>query len=254
METTPSSPVFIHSEASSSIDHGFQPTDPSSSSSVGADDADCVPLTTPSASSAPSSSTNPVAATRQRKRLCDHHHDGEEDISHDPPLFRSRISDPNPFTKDMGPAPSLREPHPPDLRRTHADDRPTLAEFRLAEGPKVRAQKLKAFWESLPDLPTLETTPTPTAMTKLPGQGTLSPLSSERAERLQRLYSEELVRRVRCERPEAKLWGGADDLNEPEAGSSGSGSLTTTGAGSSNSAGSSSAARKGKGIAWKDFR
>jgi len=83
----------------------------------------------------------------------------------------------------------------------------------------------------------------------------LSPLSSERAERLRRLYSEELVRRVQCERPEAKLWGGADDLSEPEAGPSGSAYSSTGGPESSSSSASpSSAARKGKGIAWKDFR
>jgi len=62
---------------------------------------------------------------------------------------------------------------------------------------------------------------------QLPGQDTYTTLSPERAERLKRLYEEELVKRVGEERPEARLWGGADDL-EPEI--------------------------KGKGIAWQDFR
>lgn len=46
---------------------------------------------------------------------------------------------------------------------------------------------------------------------KLPGQDTTTALSPERAERLRKLYEEELVRRVKEKRPEARLWGGADD-------------------------------------------
>ena len=64
----------------------------------------------------------------------------------------------------------------------------------------------------------------------LPGQDTLTALTPERAERLKRLYEEELVRRCGESRPEARLWGGADDL-EPE--------IKTV---------------KGKGVAWQDFR
>ena len=62
---------------------------------------------------------------------------------------------------------------------------------------------------------------------KLPGQDTIAALSPERADRLRKLYQEELVRRVREKRPQARLWGGADDI-EPEV--------------------------KDKGIAWADFR
>ena len=62
---------------------------------------------------------------------------------------------------------------------------------------------------------------------KLPGQDTITALSPERADRLRKLYQEELVRRVREKRPQARLWGGADDI-EPEI--------------------------KDQGIAWADFR
>jgi hypothetical protein len=65
---------------------------------------------------------------------------------------------------------------------------------------------------------------------KLPGQDTLTALSPERADRLSRLYEEELVKRCNEKRPDARLWGGADEL-EPEMRSV-----------------------KGKGIAWSDFR
>jgi len=64
----------------------------------------------------------------------------------------------------------------------------------------------------------------------LPGQDTLTALSPERADRLRRLYEEELVRRCNESRPEARLWGGADDLEPGEK------------------------AIKGKGVAWQDFR
>jgi solute carrier family 25 phosphate transporter 23/24/25/41 len=61
----------------------------------------------------------------------------------------------------------------------------------------------------------------------------MTTLSPERAERLRVLYQEELVRRCDEKRPEARLWGGADDL-EPVEG-------TAT-------------AKREKGISWKAFR
>lgn len=63
---------------------------------------------------------------------------------------------------------------------------------------------------------------------KLPGQDTRTALSPERAERLRRLYEEELVRSCSAHRPEARLWGGADDIKPGTA--------------------------TGKGIAWENFR
>ncbi|WVR04148.1 hypothetical protein IAU60_001147 [Kwoniella sp. DSM 27419] len=125
---------------------------------------------------------------------------------------------------------SLREPPGPDII---PPSRPSLAEFRTTEGPSVRAAKLKALWNSIPHLPEVDTedgNPTPTQKMQLPGQDTLTALSPERAERLRRLYEEELVKRCNEKRPEARLWGGADDL-EPEVKN-----------------------LKGKGIAWQDFR
>lgn len=67
-------------------------------------------------------------------------------------------------------------------------------------------------------------------------------------ERLEKLYEEELVRRVTLEgRPEARLWGGEDDVSEPAI------HVEHPGA----SAGKEPARGKtvnGKGIEWKDFR
>ncbi|WWC98941.1 hypothetical protein V866_005835 [Kwoniella sp. B9012] len=128
---------------------------------------------------------------------------------------------------------SLREPPGPDII---PPSRPTLNEFRLSEGPQVRSAKLKALWNSLPHLPDIpsshgDDSPTPTKRMKLPGQDTLTALSPERADRLRKLYQEELVKACNDERPEARLWGGADDLTEPEIKN-----------------------LKGKGIAWQDFR
>lgn len=130
---------------------------------------------------------------------------------------------------------SLRELPGPDILSSH---RPSLSEFRASEGPSVRSAKLRALWNSIPDhLPMLsldpETNPkeTPTKKMQLPGQDTLAALSPERAERLRRLYQEELVKRVGEERPTARLWGGADDL-EPE----------------------QKHVKGSKGIAWQDFR
>ncbi|WWC87477.1 uncharacterized protein L201_002366 [Kwoniella dendrophila CBS 6074] len=130
---------------------------------------------------------------------------------------------------------SLREPPGPDII---PPNRPTLNEFRLNEGPQVRSSKLKALWNSLPHLPEItnngnnnEDQPSPTKRMKLPGQDTLTALSPERVDRLRKLYEEELVKACNDKRPEARLWGGADDQLEPE--------LKNL---------------SGKGIAWHDFR
>jgi solute carrier family 25 phosphate transporter 23/24/25/41 len=124
----------------------------------------------------------------------------------------------------------------------------TLADFRRSEGPALRAQKLHALWKSLPTLPEPSERPTPTQMVKLPGQDTIGILSPERAERLRRLYLEELSRRVSLqERPEARLWGGADDLTEPE--------LQQQHQQQQQQQQQHHHQKKGgKGIAWKDFR
>jgi len=123
---------------------------------------------------------------------------------------------------------SLREPPGADLAEPH---KPTLSEFRNAEGAAARAAKLRALWDSLPRLPTIEgDQPTATARMRLPGQDTLAALSPERAERLRILYQEELVRQVGQKRPDARLWGGADDLEPADEG------------------------KREKGISWKAFR
>lgn len=130
-------------------------------------------------------------------------------------------------------APSLREPPAEDLLPEH---RRSLAEFRTDEGPTKRAAKLRSLWASLPKLPSIQPNETTDAQRmRLPGQDTLAALSPERADRLKTLYSEELVRRCSEDRPEASLWGGADDL-EP-----------------SDTHDSHPAARE-KGISWKAFR
>ena len=132
---------------------------------------------------------------------------------------------PTPSSSDLTLPISLREPPSPDLIPA---TRPTLTQFRQSEGASTRAQKLKALWQHLPSLPEVTGDgPSPTASMQLPGQDTYTALSPERAERLRRLYEEELVKRVGEQRPEARLWGGADD-QEPEI--------------------------RGKGIAWQDFR
>ncbi|KAK4688162.1 hypothetical protein P7C73_g1947, partial [Tremellales sp. Uapishka_1] len=145
-------------------------------------------------------SSSSSTASASTSNLDSHHH-----------LFSSSpqlASDPSsPFSPI-----SVREPPGPDLM---APQRPTLSSFRLSEGPAVRAAKLRALWESLPDLPDPCEGPSPTAKMKLPGQGTMEALSPERAERLRRLYEEELSKRLQEARPHASLWGGADDL-EPE--------------------------------------
>jgi solute carrier family 25 phosphate transporter 23/24/25/41 len=153
-----------------------------------------------------------------------------------------RLSDPCPNSHRM---PSLRDPPGPDLRpagyHPHHPAK-SLAAFRQAEGPAVRAAKLRNLWASLPSqLPASSSSPTPTELAKLPGQGTLQALSPERAERLRRLYEEELVKRCEEERPEARLWGGSDDLEPYGLG------------GSPPTAGQPTPTTK-KGIAWKDFR
>lgn len=118
---------------------------------------------------------------------------------------------------------TLREPPAPDLLPT---TRPTLTQFRQSEGASARAGKLEALWEALPSLPELQEGPSATKRMKLPDQDTLTALSPERAERLKKLYLEELVRECNDKRPEARLWGGRDDW-QPE----------TT-----------------KGVIWEDFR
>lgn len=150
-------------------------------------------------------------------------------LSPQPPHADSSIyplpTDPTPPPQPM----SLREAPGPDV---FPDHRPTLAEFRAKEGPAVRASKLRALWKSLPPLPSIPDgdEPTPTQKMQLPGQGTTAALSPERAERLRRLYEEELVKRISEKRPDSSLWGGPDDL-EPEMRN-----------------------LKGKNIAWQDFR
>lgn len=103
---------------------------------------------------------------------------------------------------------TLREPPAPDLLPT---SRPTLTQFRQAEGPLTRAGKLKALWEALPTLPEYQEGPTATKRMQLPGQDTVTALSPERADRLRKLYLEELVKECNDRRPEARLWGGSDD-------------------------------------------
>lgn len=130
-------------------------------------------------------------------------------------------------------APSLREPPGADLQPEH---RRSLADFRVQEGASQRAAKLRKLWSSLPKLPPIEADETtPAQRMRLPGQDTLAALSPERADRLSILYREELVRRCKEDRPEAALWGGADDLEPAEA------------------ADQHPAARE-KGISWKSFR
>lgn len=139
-----------------------------------------------------------------------------------------------------------------------SSSRPTLAEFRRSEGPILRAAKLQALWRSLPCLPEPSTSPTPTSLMHLPGQGTIGIMSPERVERLKRLYEEELSRRISLEdREEARLWGGADDLPDPSASTHGSMAPNGGAIGNGNGTGRINESRdceNGKGIKWKDFR
>ncbi|WWD16881.1 hypothetical protein CI109_101313 [Kwoniella shandongensis] len=182
-------------------------------------------------SSSSSSSTTPLSSQKPHYTL-------SSQPPHTDPSLPSHPLEPSPLPS----APlSLREPPGPDIFPAH---RPSLADFRISEGPSVRAAKLKALWNSLPpsiseitstiastnDQDTDSEGQSPTKRMKLPGQGTLTALSPERAERLRRLYEEELVKRISEKRPEARLWGGADE-EEPE-----------------------HKGLKGKGIAWHDFR
>ncbi|ODN76545.1 hypothetical protein L202_05207 [Cryptococcus amylolentus CBS 6039] len=147
---------------------------------------------------------------------------------HTDPSITPSPSDPSPPPLPM----SLREPPGPDIPSAN---RSSLADFRASEGPTARAAKLRALWNSLPSLPSLPDGDEPTATKKmqLPGQGTTEALSLERAERLKRLYEEELVKTVAKKRPESALWGGPDDL-EPEV--------------------RHLKGKKGTGVAWGDFR
>ncbi|RXK37012.1 solute carrier family 25 (mitochondrial phosphate transporter), member 23/24/25/41 [Tremella mesenterica] len=171
----------------------------------------------------------------------------------DPTLQPSPLEPPDP------PPPSLREPPGPDLLPS---PRPTLAQFRASEGPEARAAKLRALWTSLPNLPQLTDGPSALQRMKLPGQDTRTALSPQRAERLKKLYEEELVRRVRENRPNALLWGGADDIkpepdneiyHENSQTQTQTHSLTKFGIGIGNGSGSGSGS-KGKGISWEGFR
>jgi hypothetical protein len=193
-------------------------------------------------------------------------------------LLDTRISD---RPADYEPPACLRGPPPPDLFLNNTYDnmhdhdhdnhagpstsshsaysserskrrRLSLADFRRSEGPQIRSAKLHALWTSLPDdLPAPSPGPTPTSLMHLPGQGTIGTLSPERVERLRRLYEEELSRRISLEeRESARLWGGADDLPDPNA----SAVATTSSSSSSSTSSISSVNAAKKGIKWKDFR
>ncbi|CAK9779431.1 putative calcium-binding mitochondrial carrier SAL1 [Cutaneotrichosporon oleaginosum] len=109
---------------------------------------------------------------------------------------------------------SLREPPGADLY----PHRGSLADFRAAEGAAARAAKLRSIWAQLPKLPDVDPDhPTEAQRMRLPGQDTLDTLSPERADRLRTLYTEELVKQCGEDRPDARLWGGADDLEPYEA-------------------------------------
>ena len=187
-------------------------------------------------------------------------------------LLDTRISD---RPADYEPPASLRGPPPPDLflsgtmydneagpsnTSAYSSERAkrrrlSLADFRRSEGPQIRSAKLQALWTSLPDdLPAPSQGPTPTSLMHLPGQGTIGILSPERVERLRRLYEEELSRRISLEnRESARLWGGADDLPEPNA-SAVTTTTTTASSSSSSSTNPISVNAAKKGIRWKDFR
>lgn len=121
---------------------------------------------------------------------------------------------------------SLREPPGADLY----PHRESLSEFRAHEGSAARAAKLRSLWSSLPKLPNVDPNhPTEAQRMRLPGQDTIAALSPERAERLRTLYREELVKQCDEDRPDAKLWGGADDLEPFEL-------------------------PRDKGVSWKSFR
>lgn len=126
--------------------------------------------------------------------------------AHTDPLFPVKPDEPS---LPLSSTTTLREPPNPDLI---PHSRPSLAQFRSAEGPNLRSAKLSALWDELPDLPILQDEgPTATQRMKLPGQDTMTALSPERAERLRKLYEEELVRRCNEKRPSARLWGGPDE-------------------------------------------
>ncbi|WVQ83428.1 hypothetical protein IAT38_005569 [Cryptococcus sp. DSM 104549] len=198
----------------------------SSSPTAGPSTPPMTSSSTSSSSSTPAPSTPPTPSTPASSSP-PHYTYSPKPPHHDPTL--------PPPPSDPSPLPSLplslREPPGPDILPSQAH-RPSLAEFRASEGPSLRAAKLKSLWNSLPHLPDVPSgdEETETKRMQLPGQGTTAALSLERAERLKRLYDEELVKSVSEKRPESSLWGGPDDL-EPE--------MKNV---------------KGKGVAWHDFR
>ncbi|KAJ9110277.1 hypothetical protein QFC19_001680 [Naganishia cerealis] len=175
--------------------------------------------------------TGSASFTSRYPTVCHHKH-------HD---HSSGTDDERTYTRGM----EGQEDDSPPMAST---SRLTLADFRRSEGPTLRAQKLHALWKSLPTLPEPSDRPTATQMVKLPGQDTIGILSPERAERLRRLYLEELSRRVSLQdRPEARLWGGADDLSEPEI-------QQQQQQQHQQHHPHHHQKKSGKGIAWKDFR
>ncbi|GFZ43000.1 Uncharacterized mitochondrial carrier [Saitozyma sp. JCM 24511] len=171
---------------------------PSSSSSSPSSSSSSSSSSSPSPSSSSSFTSSPSASKPPHYTL-------QPQSPHTDPSYRPSPLEP---TQLPPPAPCLREPPSSDLIPA---SRPTLTQFRAAEGPATRSAKLHALWEDLPKLPELGDGPTALQRMKLPGQDTTTALSPERAERLRKLYEEELVRRVKEKRPEARLWGGADD-------------------------------------------
>jgi solute carrier family 25 phosphate transporter 23/24/25/41 len=170
----------------------------------------------PSSSTSSSSHTTlhtldplPSIASSQPSSSKEPHYSLSPSGPHVDPTYHRTPLDPLPAPD---PPLSLRDTPGPDLL---PHSRPTLASFRAAEGPLVRSGKLRSLWDSLPPLPSLGDGPTQTEKMQLPGQDTMTALSPERADRLRRLYEEELVKRCSEDRPNASLWGGADDL-EPD--------------------------------------
>ncbi|RSH94259.1 hypothetical protein EHS25_004062 [Saitozyma podzolica] len=174
-------------------------SNPSSSSTSSSSSASSSSSSSPPPSTSASSSSSSPSASKPP------HYTLQPQSPHTDPSYRPSPLEP---VQLPPPAPCLREPPSSDLIPA---SRPTLTQFRASEGPATRSAKLHALWEDLPKLPELGDGPTALQRMKLPGQDTTTALSPERAERLRKLYEEELVRRVKEKRPEARLWGGADD-------------------------------------------